>query len=345
MAVGVVGELGLEVGVLLVAALAAAVGKIMAQGGDLLGLALLGKGLAGEGRFQALLTLLGAGGLLGHGLGGLHGLALGVGGVPLAAPLGGAGAVVLGPGVAGLVPVVAQGGDLLGLGLAAGAGEGFDALFGAGRLGGHLALVKAVGVLLRLLVDEEDGLAAGQLLFRLHAALPYGSGDDGAAVIMAHGELHDLVRAHHGLLVCVTLDVGAGALLVQHLVLAQVQVILLLVPDGGAVGVHAPDGHLRRGFLFHDFFGCGVLRRRLCRLSLDLLRQREDAHGEEHRQGQQQAQQHFPVFHFKKQPPLSQAIAKLVSNCHGESLSLVHASDYSGCRRRKQGLRRMFKKA
>ena len=112
---------------------------VVAEGGDFLGLGLSLEGFVLEGCGVDGLAGLGAGRRDGLD-GGLRGLLLDVAGVALAGALGGAAptAVLLGPAVLGLAPVVAEGGDFfcLGLGLEAlmtkGGGVGPRALLSAG---------------------------------------------------------------------------------------------------------------------------------------------------------------------------------------------------------------------
>ena len=112
---------------------------VVAERVEGLGLGLRLEGLVAEGRGVDVLAGPGAGrrGVL---RGGLHGLLLDVAGVALADALGGAvpAAVLLGPAVLGLAPVVAEGGDFLGFGLSLealmtkGGGVGPRALLSAG---------------------------------------------------------------------------------------------------------------------------------------------------------------------------------------------------------------------
>ena len=134
----------------------------MAEGGDFLGLGLGLKDITVELGGVDRLAFLEAGGRGGL-YGGLYGLLVDVAGVALAGALGGAvpAVVLLGPAVLGLAPVVAEGGDFLGLGLGLevlktkGGGVGPRALLSAGGLvyGGCLhgfsdliAAIAALGV-------------------------------------------------------------------------------------------------------------------------------------------------------------------------------------------------------
>ena len=188
----------------------------MAERVEGLGLGLRLEGLVAEGRGVDVLAGPGAGrrGVL---RGGLHGLLLDVAGVALADALGGAAptAVLLGPAVDGLAPVVAEGGDFfcLGLGLEAlmtkGGGVGPRALLSAGGrvYGGCLhgfsdliaaiaalgvaSAVPAIGLLLpiilflvfEIIIVLAVGVAVGELL----AIRPNGhpvDGDIGAAGVV-----------------------------------------------------------------------------------------------------------------------------------------------------------------
>ena len=127
------------------------------------------------------------------------------------------------------------------------------------------------------LIDEQDRLAAGQGQLRV---LADDSSDNGVPLfIVGDGQLLQLLIVQRGLLIQIALDLGMGGVFVQGQVIAQIQIVVLVVPDGGALGIHALDGHL----------GGGVLS----------LSQSADAHGGHHGQGQEQSKQLLSKLHFK----------------------------------------------
>ena len=198
---------------------------------------------------------------------------------------------------------MAQGGDLLGLGgVAARAAVSLLALLGAGGLLGHLAIVPAVLVgRLVLGIDEEQGLAAGQGLLLGLLALADGDGDHRFAVLVGDGELFDLVLADFHLLISIVLDLRAGIFLVHHQILAQVQVVLFLVPDGLALSVHTLDGELflRLGLALGLVLGLALdhdLLRHDHRV-LAVVSQGGGAQRRQQRQHQQQGQDFLPMSH------------------------------------------------
>ena len=215
----------------------------MAQGRDVgNGLGLLLKGRIREGGGVGGLTHLGASGGLGDHAAGVRSLDILVVGVAGTDPGGRHGAVVLGPSVGGLAPVVAQGGDVgnrLGTGSKSRVRED-------GRIGG-LAQVGAGG--------RRGDSAGGLCRLGLHVSRVVGadpSGRDLAVVVrpgvggrgpimLANADFH--VCAGHGEAVAVVAVVGEGSAAGQEEVLRVGRIASRVVgQDGDGFALRRPQG-------------------------------------------------------------------------------------------------------